>query len=374
MSQYVTIICSSCSLLKGPLADASSNCRPVSSTLPCCSASLVLTSCQHLALCLLLAARWLELCRGQTGLNRLCPQDNQHHACSHHLSADGAVDGSQPRSIPPVGYNTGAWEGEKQHVLKGDPHRMKECGCYHNLTTEQMPTVGFNGQDGLLQTHGTGHVCVELLPVLCLKKAQWQSHFSQTTFVLKKTHSWCLPYSWCHTLGLKKLFDSFYSFRFSFAAVIKRQTSADSATKTGMLHVPVSLRTCFGQSGFRRLTWSVWSCCRTTRTCSWFSGWMFCSSCLSVKNTCGLKQSLLAAWPGACEVCIPAEQREEATQERDTDHNNKQHLVADTFDEGVLILDQVVPTVAVLHYPQSQRRTTTTAPSGQLLLSWFHTE
>lgn len=143
MSQYVTIICSSCSLLKGPLADASSNrhrhrhSRPVSSTLPCCSASLVLTSCQQLALCLLLAARWLELCRGQTGLIRLCPQDNQHHTCSHHLSADGAVDGSQPRSIPPVGYNTGAWEGEKQHVLKGDPHRMKECGCLVITTSPQ---------------------------------------------------------------------------------------------------------------------------------------------------------------------------------------------------------------------------------------------
>lgn len=53
------------------------------------------------------------------------------------------------------------------------------------------------------------------------------------------------------------------------------------------------------------------------------------------------------------ELGLPAEQREEAGQEGDTDHNNKQHLVADTFNEGVLILDQVVPTVAVLHYLQT---------------------
>lgn len=32
-------------------------------------------------------------------------------------------------------------------------------------------------------------------------------------------------------------------------------------------------------------TCSVCSCCRTARTCSWFSGWMFCSSCLQGHKT-----------------------------------------------------------------------------------------
>lgn len=56
---------------------------------------------------------------------------------------------------------------------------------------------------------------------------------------------------------------------------------------------------------------------------------------------------------GEGEGRLPAQQREEAGQEGDTDHNHKQHLVADAFNEGVLILDQVVPTVAVLHYLQT---------------------
>lgn len=78
---------------------------------------------------------------------------------------------------------------------------------------------------------------------------------------------------------------------------------------------------------------------------------MFCSSCLSVENTPGLKQ----LWQMCTlrEGSLPAEQREEASQEGDAEHNNKQHLVADTFNEGVLILDQVVPTVAVLHHLQT---------------------
>lgn len=42
-------------------------------------------------------------------------------------------------------------------------------GSCVRLTTEQMPAVGFNRQDSLLQADGTGHVCVELLPVLCLE-------------------------------------------------------------------------------------------------------------------------------------------------------------------------------------------------------------
>lgn len=45
---------------------------------------------------------------------------------SHHLSADGAADGSQPRPIPPVGYNAGACPGEKQHVFEDDPHHMEK--------------------------------------------------------------------------------------------------------------------------------------------------------------------------------------------------------------------------------------------------------
>lgn len=32
---------------------------------------------------------------------------------SHHLSADGAVDGPEPGSVPPVGYNTGACAPER---------------------------------------------------------------------------------------------------------------------------------------------------------------------------------------------------------------------------------------------------------------------
>lgn len=31
---------------------------------------------------------------------------------SHHLSADGAVNSTQPRAIPPVGYNAGAYAGQ----------------------------------------------------------------------------------------------------------------------------------------------------------------------------------------------------------------------------------------------------------------------
>lgn len=59
----------------------------------------------------------------------------------------------------------------------------------------------------------------------------------------------------------------------------------------------------------------------------------------------------------ACKIrsLLPAEQREETGQEGDADHHHKQHLVAHTFDERILILDQIVqvPAVTVLHHLQS---------------------
>ena len=36
----------------------------------------------------------------------------------HHLSADGAVNSSQPGAIPPVGYNAGAYAGQKQDIVQ----------------------------------------------------------------------------------------------------------------------------------------------------------------------------------------------------------------------------------------------------------------
>lgn len=34
---------------------------------------------------------------------------------SHHLSADGAVNSTQPGAIPPVSYNAGTFAGKRQH-------------------------------------------------------------------------------------------------------------------------------------------------------------------------------------------------------------------------------------------------------------------
>lgn len=47
--------------------------------------------------------------------------------------------------------------------------QYKKFCLQDSLTAEQVPTVGFNGKDGLLQTHWTRHVGVILLPGLRLR-------------------------------------------------------------------------------------------------------------------------------------------------------------------------------------------------------------
>lgn len=193
------------------------------------------------------------------------------------------------------------------------------------LTTEQMPAVGFNRQDSLLQADGTGHVCVELLPVLCLTKRH-KDKFTQSASACRR-HNHQLGgagVSKCHTLAVKDNCGC-SSLRFAVTAAIKRQTSAylirlellsDNPDVLLVLRMDVLLLLPVSQK-------HIWA-----------------------------EASVGRAWT-LREACVPAEQREEPSKEGDTDHNNKQHLVADTFNEGVLILDQVVPTVAVLHYLQT---------------------
>lgn len=52
---------------------------------------------------------------------------------------------------------------------------------------------------------------------------------------------------------------------------------------------------------------------------------------------------------------LPAEQSENSCKEGDAQHHSKYDLVANTFNESILILDQVVQVSAltVLHHPHS---------------------
>lgn len=61
---------------------------------------------------------------------------------------------------------------------------------------------------------------------------------------------------------------------------------------------------------------------------------------------------MLPVFAQTCWSSLPAEKSEEARQEGQTENYNKQDLVADTFDDGVLILDQVVQ-LSTLTIPHS---------------------
>lgn len=45
-------------------------------------------------------------------------KNKQTYVKSHHLSAYGTVNGTQPGAIPPVGYNTGTYMGTVESYIK----------------------------------------------------------------------------------------------------------------------------------------------------------------------------------------------------------------------------------------------------------------